>query len=181
MVQRVFMVLIFVFGGYCATAQYLQQPERYLSHPEVSQDARDYYSRVISITDSRVYSILDSIFTDNDSTRPFYTYLVCRMLTEADEKLLIELNIVCRYMTEYYPSTLLSVLFAQNSSITDKHRELWAHRIAVELRITCANDLMNCFKTSRMSALEHCALIYKSKLELMYNLVRKDLNLFQQG
>lgn len=181
MVQRVFLVLILTVSSYCVSAQYMQRPDFYISNPDVSLDAKDYYSGVFSANDARAYSILDSVFTENATTRPFYIFLACRMLTEADGDLLAELNIICRYIAELYPSSLVSVLFAKEVSNTNNYKDLWAQRIAVEVRISCSADLMQCFKRSRILALQNCELQYKNKIEVLYNMVRKELNLFQQG
>lgn len=168
-------------SSYCATAQYMQSPDFYISHSAVSQDAKDYYTGVFDINSDRIYGILDSVFTDNATTRPFYILLACRMLTEAKGDLVIELNIICRYVAELHPTSLASVIFAKNASVRGEYKDLWAERMAVELRISCNADLMNCFKTSRLTALQNCDAQLKNKVEVFYNMVRKELNLFQQG
>lgn len=181
MVQKTLLVFMFCFCGFCGFSQGLQNFDFYYAHPAVSQDAKEYYARLFNInTNNKAYSIMDSAYTNNDETRPFYVYLVCRMLKEAEGDLLTELNIICRQIAELYPSTLIPVIFAGENYVDEDIKDLWANRMAVEVRVTCNNDLMFCFKKSRRLALQNCDSRYKGKLEILYNTVRKDLNLFQQ-
>lgn len=180
MVQKIIFAIVFFMAGYCCNAQQLQDAQYYLSHADVSQDAKDYYRQGFVAADAqKAYSVLDSIFTENDSTRPFYVLLAGRMLTEANGELLAELNIVCRYVAELHPGTLVAVLFADAGKVPANYRQLWAQRMAVEIRISCTGDLVKCFKQSRSAALQHCTEDSKGRLEVLYNLIRKDLNLFQ--
>lgn len=181
MAQKTFLVLLLSFCSISGFSQGLQNFDYYYAHPAVSQDAKEYYARLFNINSSnKTYSIMDSVYTNNDDTRPFYVYLVCRMLKEAEGGLLTELNIVCRQIAELYPSTLIPVLYAGKNYVDEDIKDLWASRMSVEVRITCNNDLMSCFKKSRRLALQNCESRYKGKLEILYNTVRKDLNLFQQ-
>ncbi len=181
MVQRTFFVFMFSFCSFCGFSQGFKNFDYYYAHAQVSMEAKEYYARLFDINSSnKAYSILDSTFTTNDETRPFYIYLAGRMLTEAKGDLLVELNIICRHIAESYPSSLIPVLYAGRNYISDNVKFLWAARMATEIRVTCDNDLMACFKKSRSNALRHCDAQYKNRLEVLYNTVRKDLNLFQQ-
>lgn len=163
-------------------AQELKNFDFYYSHPQVSQEAKEYYAGLFSVNNSeKAYSVMDSVFTQNDETRPFYIYLVCKMLGEADENMLAELSIICRYVVELQPSALVTVLYAGRNFVEDKYKDIWAKRISTELRVTCDKELMDCFKQSRTIAIQACAEEHKPRLEVLYNMVRKDLNLLQQG
>lgn len=182
MIQKAILVLVFCICCFCGYSQSMQSISYYTTHPDISQEAKDYYARLFNANNSdKIYGIMDSIFTDNSDTRPFYIFLACRMITEANGDLLSELNIICRHLAELFPVSLASVLFADKAVIDDKYKELWAKRMSVEIRITCDSDLMSCFKKSRSTALQNCNEQYKNKMEVLYNMVRKDLNLFQQG
>lgn len=180
--MRIIVSVIFcVFFGACVHAQGLRSFDYYFSHAAVSADAKEYYAGLFDINASgKTYSILDSAFTGNNDTRPFYIYLVCRMLPEAEPELLKEINIVCRYLTEHHPSDVASVLFAGKNYVDDKYKGLWVHRVGVEIRVTCNNDLLTCFKDSRNRALQNFKEGSKNRLEALYNLIRRDMNLFQQ-
>lgn len=177
MVQKIIFVLIMSICGWSAAAQ---TPDFFLQRPDVSQAAKDLYTEGLNSGNTdKAYSVMDSVFTDNEATRPFYILLVSRMLPKADGDMMLELNIICRYLAEIYPSSVVSVLFGIEYQTGDAEQEQWAHRMAVEIRITCGGDLMDCFKQSRYTALEHCAAEDKQRLEVLYNMVRRDMNLFQ--
>lgn len=181
MVQRILPALMMVCFCVSVNAQKLQNFDYYFAHPDVSQDAKEYYANMFDLNSSnKTYSILDSAFTDNNDTRPFYVYLICKMLPEASPELLKEINIVCRFLTEERPGDVTAVLFAGSNFVKQQYRHLWAHRLGVEIRVTCGEDLMQCFKKSRTTALEHFNADNKSRLEAVYNMTRKELNLFQQ-
>lgn len=181
MIHKALLVILLTCCGYYTQAQQLQQPAFYLSHPQVSQDAKDYYAKGMSAGVAKVSSVLDSVFTANDTTRPFYVQLICRMLGEADTPLLEELNIVCKYVTEHFPGTVSGTLFSPELPNQSRSKELWVQRIATEIRISCPGDLMECFKEARMAALNNCDAEEKMKLETVFQMVRKNLNLFKQG
>ena len=103
------------------------------------------------------------------------------VLGEADDKMLSELSIICRYVVEIHPATLMAVLYAGRNYVDDKYKAIWANRISTEIRVTCDQDLMDCYKLSRTTAIQACTETQKQRLEVLYNMVRKDLNLFQQG
>ncbi len=179
---KTLLLLMACISSPCLYAQELKSFDYYYAHPQVSQEAKEYYAGMFSVNNSdKAYSVMDSVFTENDETRPFYIYLVCRMLKEANENMMSELSIICRYLVELHPSSLAAVLFAGENYVDEKCREGWAGRISVELRVTCEKELMECFKQSRTTALQNCDSRQKPNLEVLYNMVRKDLNLFQQG
>lgn len=181
MVQKVVIgIMLFCSSFSYADAQQLQPPSFYLSHPAVSPEARQYFESGMGTNDhADAYSILDSVFTTNDVTRPFYVLLVANMLEHARGELLIELSVVCKYLTELHPATVTEVLFSAQNPDAERHKDLWAERMSVETRISCSGELLSCFKQSRIDALDNCVASRKMKLEVLYNKVRKDLNLFQ--
>lgn len=179
MLYRIIFVLIFCVCGFCGYAQGLQPPQFYLSRADVSRDAKDYYTEGLSKANiHKAYSILDSIFTDNDITRPFYILMACHMLSQAEGELLEELKIISRFTAELQPGTLGDVLFSGEKAYGG-YKFQWAKAMASEIRTSCASDLMACFRKSRSEALQHCDEADKMNLETLYNMVRKNLNLFQ--
>lgn len=181
MVQKASIILLLSCINVCAFAQGLRSFDYYFGHPSVSQGAKEYYANMFDVNASnKTYSILDSAFTENNDTRHFYIYLICKMLPEASPQLLKEINVVCKYLIENHPGDVTDVLFAGKSYVSDRYKILWAHRVAVELRVTCNAELLSCFKESRNNALQHFHGSEKPRLEALYNLVRRDMNLFQQ-
>lgn len=182
MIHRALLILLFSTVCPFLYAQELKNFDFYYSHPNVSQDAKEYYAGLYSVnTNEKAYNVMDSAFTQNDETRPFYIYLVCRMLEEADVNMMAEISIICRYVVEMHPTTLMAVLYAGPNYVSEKSKDIWAGRISTELRVTCDKELMDCYKLSRTSALQACDDAQKQKLEMLYNMVRRDLNLFPQG
>ncbi len=179
MLYRVTFVLIFCVCGFCGYAQELQPPQFYLSRADVSRDAKDYYTEGLNKTNlHKAYSVLDSVFTDNDVTRPFYILMACHMLSQAEGELLEELKIISRFTAELQPGSLGQVLFSREKAYSG-YKFQWAKAMASEIRTSCTSDLMACFRKSRSEALQHCNAGDKMHLETLYNMVRKDLNLFQ--
>lgn len=182
MIHRALLFILFSTVCPFLYAQELKNFDFYYSHPQVSLEAKEYYAGLYSVNSSdKAYNVMDSAFTQNDETRPFYIYLVCRMLGEADENMMSEISIICHYVAEIHPTTLMAVLHAGPNFVPDKYKEIWANRISTEIRVTCEKDLMECYKISRTTALQACAEHQKQRLEVLYNMVRKDLNLFPQG
>lgn len=171
--------MIFCGCDFCGYAQELQPPQFYLSRADVSRDAKDYYIEGLNKTNlHKAYSVLDSVFTDNDVTRPFYILMACHMLSQAEGELLEELKIISRFTAELQPGSLGQVLFSREKAYSG-YKFQWAKAMASEIRTSCTSDLMACFRKSRSEALQHCNAGDKMHLETLYNMVRKDLNLFQ--
>lgn len=178
MVQRIFYISLFLLMSFSVSAQELKDFNFYYAHPKVSADAKDAYARLFDINASeRSYSIIDSAFTKNDETRLFYIYLIAQMLPQAEGDLRATLNIITRNLMERYPASVLAVLFVSNDRNIVQLREQWAHRMGVEIRITCESAPVNCFKKSRTTALANCNTQKKQQLEILYNMVRNDMNI----
>lgn len=180
MIFRLFYTLVFTLICYQASAQPFKYVSYYLQHPQVSQDAIDFYTGDLKVSDpDRVMGIVDSLFTKNDDTRPFYILLTSRMLGQAKGDLRKMLNISCRHFAEQNPAALANFLFTKHYMVPNGYKQLWAYRIAVDIRLICSGDLFDCFKASRNLALSHCDEDSKPKLESLYNYIRRELNLFQ--
>ncbi|MCB0699717.1 MAG: hypothetical protein H6551_08455 [Chitinophagales bacterium] len=181
MLKRVLFTVCFCLSLLQGYAQELRDPNYYYALSAVSQDAKDCYAKLFDINSSaRAFSILDSMFTVNKATQPFYIYLACTMLPEATGELRAQLNIVCRHLIEQDPTALTNVLFSKNSLVKSRYRQYWAHRVGVEIRVTCESDPLDCFKRSRNRALSNCNEASKDRLELLYNMIRQEMNLYRQ-
>lgn len=181
--MRKFLLLSICFCvvGFSVLSQELKDPNYYYALPNVSQDAKDCYAQLFDINNSpKSFSILDSMFTQNKDTQPFYIYLACTMLPKADGELRTQLNIVCRHLTEQDPDAVANVLYSKSKLMRSSYRSAWGHRVGVEIRLTCETDPTICFKRSRSRALQNCADDNKDKLEAIYNLIRQDMSLHSQ-
>src|ERR1700730_2845074 len=110
----------------------------YLGNKEISKAAKNYYYRKFSPSDDRrTLSLLDSLKTHNNSTRPFYIYLVSTMLEKADGALSEALGNVCNDFIESHPNQALDFLYSTNDISSSKFIDLWAIAVAGEFMIDC--------------------------------------------
>ncbi len=178
--RRLFYTLIISLICYKASSQPFKYVSYYLQHQQVSQDAIDFYTGDLTVSEpDRAISIVDSLFTKNDDTRPFYILLTSRMLSQAKGDLRRQLNISCRHFAEQNPGALAQFLFTKHYMVLKSYRQQWAYRIAVDIRLICSGDIFDCFKASRNIAISNCEEDNKQKMEVLYNYIRKELNLFQ--
>jgi hypothetical protein len=145
--------------------------------PEVSQIAKDIHSGRITPSDNApIYTIADSMSTDNNKTRPFYIFLVSKMLLNSqDEKLKDNLGAYCRRIMQNKPDPVVTLLFSK--SVKPEYKDEWAKAIAKEIAANCDKSLIECFKSTRLLSLEVSNNANKDKVEAMFNVVRSNLNL----
>ncbi len=178
---RLLYMLLFLFVSVSVQAQTLKTVSYYLQHRGVSEDAIEFYTGRLTVKDiDKALDVADSMFTRNDETRPFYMLLVSRMLGQAKGELRQQLNVTCRHFVEQHPSELVAFLFQKHHLVSSSFIDRWAYRVSVDIRVMCNEDLLSCLKQSRNIALSNCDEKYKAKIEVLYNNVRKQLNLFQQ-
>ena len=178
--KKLLHTVLLLFCAICASAQTLKPLKSYLEDPAVSADAKDYYLGKFDLkAEDRAFTIADSMFTKNDATRPFYIYLTTKMITQAEGALRAELNVLSRHFLEQYPDGLLDFLYSKNNAVRSSFQNIWAHRVAVEVRITCDKDLYDCFNNSRKRALKNSREENHQRIEIFYNYLRKELNLFR--
>ena len=178
---RVINIFVFLMASLLAQGQALKPVNFYLQHSGVSENAIDFYTGRLSVMDAdKAMEIADSMFTENDETRPFYILLTTRMLKVSRGKLSKQLTIISRHFAEQHPSELSAFLYQKNSLISRDFPDYWAYRLSVDIRVMCEYELLTCFKESRNVALKNCSEKYKPQIEILYNIVRHQLNLFQQ-
>lgn len=174
------LVVMLCFGCSCHVlhAQELKPTVLYMSMPEVSQIAKDVHSgKVKPGSDNElVYTIADSMSTDNNVSRPFYIFLVSKMLQySTDEKLKHRLGEYCRHIMQNKPDPVVELLFSR--SVKPEYKTAWAKMIAANIAATCDTELTPCFKTARVLSLEMSKTENKDKVEAIFNQVRANLNL----
>lgn len=177
MKYRFVLVLLFCSICYSAGAQELKDINYYLKHRDVSKAAKDYYTgNHVPGDDDVTYSIADSMGTLNEDTRPFYLYLVSKMLVYSGHRAVTEgLGIICKHYIQNQPNALITFLYSNSTLVLPEYRNAWARAIAHEITMSCDNDLMQCLKVSRALALERCDEDNKQRLEVIYNLARTEL------
>lgn len=178
---RFLHIIFLVTTCFTASSQQLNTVRFYLQHTEISEDAIEFYTGRSTVKNQeKALAVVDSMFTENNETRPFYLLLVSRMSLVAKGALNKQITMSCRHFAEQHPSDLAAFLYQKHLLMDSRFVDEWAHKISVDIRVMCDEDLLSCFKQSRNIALANCNEDYKPKIEVLYNSVRQRLNLFQQ-
>ena len=116
---------LFLFSFlFCSIKLFGQPPDSlsfYLINKQISKTAKDfYYKKFKASDDERTFSITDSLETSNNITRPFYIFLVSKMLDRSDGALAEGLGVSCKHFLQFHPDYLLNFLFSQNKIIDPK-------------------------------------------------------------
>lgn len=177
MLKYLLFLLALVASSQNLNAQEFQPIGDYLNSTDISQEAKDFYTHDLDVnTSDEVYSIIDSLFTENEDARTFYVFLACQMLADANPDLQKKIGIVCGYLLEQHPMNVTAALFTDRQD--DDCKMIWVQIAAGEIKKNCKEGLMDCFKYSRTTALQNCNANHKERLETMYNLIRRELGLF---
>lgn len=177
MIRTLLMIWLSVFVCCLSQAQELKQTTYYMALPSVSQAAKSIHSGAVKPVDDDVMnSIADSMFTENDDTRPFYIFLVSKVLYNTkDQQLKMSLGAACRRYIQNNPDAAIQLLFSK--TVKPVYKEAWAIAIANDIDANCDTVLKECFKQSRLLALEMCKSENKDQLEIIYNQIRSSLHL----
>ena len=104
-------------------------------------------------------------------TRPFYIFLVSKIIANADGALSESLGISCKDFIESRPDFLIDFLYSKGE-IVDKHFfDKWANQIANEFMIDCEGKEKLCIKKSLQKASTKTKQENKSKLTEFYHKV----------
>lgn len=103
----------------------------YLNHNAITNDAKLYYEgKVTPADDERTFAILDSVVTRNREIRPFYFFLLNRMMKTADGALSEYISTVCSHYFSQYPCEFMQW---QADPVYDANLHKWAQFIAFDL------------------------------------------------
>lgn len=177
-VSKLAILLCFSCCCHVLHAQELKPTVLYMGMADVSQIAKDVHSGKVKPTadNELIYTIADSMSTDNIAARPFYIFLVSKMLQySTDEKLKQRLGEYCRQVIQNNPDPVVELLFSK--SVKPEYKNAWAKVIATNISATCEGELTPCFKTARVLSLEVSKTENKDKVEAIFNQVRANLNL----
>jgi hypothetical protein len=140
----------------------------------VSKNAKDFYNGKFKASDdARTFSIIDSLKTKNNLTRPFYIYLSSKMLDKADGALSEKLGTSCKNLTEQHPDHLIDFLYSGKKLADIKYIENWAQIIANEFMIDCERQEKECLKKSMQATLAKSRANNKSKLTEFYHKIER--------
>jgi len=157
--------------------QELKPTVYYMGLPHVSKAAKDIHAGIVKPADDDVMaSIMDSMSTENSDTRPFYIFLVSKTLyLTRDKELKQSLGSACRRYIQNRPDDAVLLLFSK--TVKPVYKDAWAKAIAEDIDANCETTLKECFRQSRLLALEMCKTDNKDKLEIIYNQIRANLQL----
>lgn len=163
--------------AFASHAQELKPTVYYMGLPHVSKAAKDIHAGVVKPADDDLMaSIMDSMNTENNDTRPFYIFLVSKTLyLTKDKGLKQSLGNACRRYIQNRPDDVVLLLFSK--TVKPVYKDAWAKAIAEDIDANCETTLKECFRQSRLLALEMCHTDNKDKLEIIYNQIRANLQL----
>lgn len=169
--------LLLFFIGLSCSGQELKEIEFYINRPDISTAAKQFCNKAFKASDdSLTLSIMDSLNTRNDITRPFYIYLVSTMLTKADGALAEALGVVCKDFIESNPDHLIELLFAKNNK-NKKFVFDWAMRISDEFVLDdCGGKLKKCLEDSKRKAIQKVNESNRDHVAAVYEKIEKFAN-----
>jgi hypothetical protein len=108
----------------------------YINHKEIPQVCKDLFRNTRQPSDEvDVLALLDSVFTSNDKTRPFYFLTITRTMTKADGAYAEPLGMMAKQFVETRTKEFINY-FRNESLLTDKDFEEWAKKVAGEIEIS---------------------------------------------
>lgn len=172
--RAIYLSLIAIFLSKASNCQPLQRIPFYLSDPSISKNAKSFYQGKFKASDDeRTFSIIDSLKTSNNNTRPFYIFLVSKILPNADGALSEGLGLACKEFVEWNPNFLMSFLSGKN--IDSAFIEDWAEEVAGEFQIECEGNEYRCIGSSFKIAANNCLLGNRRQLSSFYELIRRSI------
>jgi len=108
----------------------------YLTHKQIPQVCKDLYNGKRQPSDEvDILSLLDSIFTSNIETKPFYFLTITKTMEKADGAYAEPLGMMGKQFVEKRTTEFVDY-FINNSLLTDKDFEEWAKTVAGEIQIS---------------------------------------------
>lgn len=169
-VMRIVIIVLSFFLLLDVRAQPPRDSVYYLNSRKISKAAKDYYNGKFKASDdARTFSILDSLKTNDDSTRPFYIYLASKMMKKSDGALSEELGVVCKDFIEWHPNEAIAFLYSNKTMASREFIDNWAKTIAGEFRIDCEGKEKPCVKASLNKATVKCSEKNKKYLQDLFD------------
>ena len=173
MLVRVLLLLLVMIPGFIY-AQNSEEMKIYLDNKQVSKAAKDFYSGKFKATDNdKTLSIIDSLRTKNSFTRPFYLYLVSKMMDKSDGALSEALGNSCKEFVEDSPNSAIEFLYQNNKIANHVTVDNWAKIIEGEFMIVCENDEKECVGKSLQKTLLKTKAANRSNVNDLYQRIKK--------
>jgi len=108
----------------------------YINHKGIPQVCKDLFKNTRQPSDEvDVLALLDSVFTSNDETRPFYFLTITQTMTKADGAYAEPLGMMGKQFVETRTKEFVGY-FHNESLLTDKDFDEWAKTVAGEIEIS---------------------------------------------
>lgn len=153
--MKIYFVL-FLFFATTASSQKLKPVSFYLAHPKVSNAAKKFYKNIPLYRknpgkyyfgnpniESVVGAVMDSIFTGNNETRPFYLYLHNRNGDMADGALSLSVMYDRFNFISSYPAWFFQYMI-DNPEEKEKYFKKWSASMGDYFNQTCTGDTFIC-------------------------------------
>jgi hypothetical protein len=112
----------------------------YINHKEIPQVCKDLFRNTRQPSDEvDVLALLDSVFTSNDKTRPFYFLTITRTMAKADGAYAEPLGMMAKQFVETRTKEFIKY-FRNESLLTDQDFDEWAKTVAGEIEISSSGQ-----------------------------------------
>ncbi len=155
-------------------AQHMGTIDNYLNDARISENAKNFYNEGLTLADkAQATDILDSLYTTNPATRPFYLYLACRMTENTDRKTAKYIGRRVVGYTKCYPDNVMAFLATGTKEVPASYTDRWAGIIAESLPENEACGTAD----KRISAMKrdarlHCKSFYRDEVDALILKVR---------
>lgn len=114
----------------------------YLAHPQIPSIAKDLYLQKVSVTaEGNILALMDSVFSPNNETAPFYFLVITQTMEKADGAYSEPLGMMAKEYVETNPSEFLGY-FMNEPLLIDKNFDEWARCVAGEIMIAMEGQEM---------------------------------------
>jgi hypothetical protein len=144
----------------------------YMAHKEIPQICKDVYTGVRQPSDEvDVLSLLDSIFTKNKETAPFYFLTITRTMEKADGAYAEPLGMMGKHFVETRTKQFIDY-FENESLLTSHDFNEWASTVSGEIEILSDNEEQE-FDKMKEKVKSNCASCNAKQLQRMNAFLEK--------
>jgi hypothetical protein len=103
----------------------------YLNNPQIDKNSKLYYNGLfVASFDSITFSIIDSLLTKNNQTRPFYLFVFNQILKKSDGALSEHIATISEKYFDSYPCEFFNIIISKEYPISNNE---WASFIGFYL------------------------------------------------
>ncbi len=129
----------------------------YLNHKQIPKACKDLYlQKRPPSADNDILALMDSIFTTNKQTRPFYFLTLTRTMKNSDGAYSEPLGIMSKKFVETNTKEFLNY-FLNETAITNAHFDQWAKFVSYEINISAEHYEQQEIQNLKNKMLTHCS------------------------